>query len=251
MIVLDRPNPIGGLAIEGPALQPAFESFVGLHPLPIRHGMTLGELARFFQAERRLDLDLQVIPCAGWTRAMHWPDTHLPWVMPSPNMPAYETALVYPGGCLIEGTNLSEGRGTTRPFELWGASWLDTRAFPRTETPPPGVLLRPASFRPTFHKQAGRLCHGIQPHVVDPHAFMPVRLYTAFLLWARAVDPDRFAWRTQPYEFVGERPAIDLLFGNALERPAIEQGDIHDRESAWRDDETTFAARRAPYLLYT
>lgn len=249
--VLDRPNPIGGVLIEGPTIEPGFISFVGEHPVPTRHGLTVGELALLLRGECRLDLDLDVVLCDGWRRSMAWPDTELPWVLPSPNMPTPDTALVYPGGCLIEGTNLSEGRGTTRPFELWGAPWLD--GYKLAESAPlPGMIGRPCSFRPTFHKHAGRLCQGVQPHVVDRDAFRPLLTYTAWIASARSQDPERFAWRTEPYEFVREPIAIDLLFGSSRERLAIEQGIPADEIAReWRANEQAFADRRAPFLRYS
>jgi uncharacterized protein YbbC (DUF1343 family) len=252
--VLDRPNPIGGAIVEGPTLRPGFESFVGSHPIPIRHGMTVGELAQLFRDECPLDLDLTVVPCQGLTRSMTWRETGLPWVSPSPNMPTTDTALVYPGGCLIEGTNLSEGRGTTRPFEWWGAPWIipDPLAEPAPWTV--GALPRPCAFRPTFHKHAGRTCQGVQPHVEDPSTFAPVWFYTAMLALARSQRPDLFAWRREPYEFVVEPIAIDLLFGSDRERKLIESdpspGDLEDLRAEWRAEEAAFLERRAPYLLY-
>ncbi len=248
--VLDRPNPIGGTLIEGPSIEPGFISFVGAHSIPTRHGLTVGELALLLRNECRLDLDLQVFACSDYRRTMTWTETGLPWVMPSPNMPTLDTALVYPGGCLIEGTNLSEGRGTTRPFELWGAPWLDGHRL-AAELGLPGLHLRPCAFRPTFHKHAGQVCHGCQPHVTDPAAFRPLAAYTALLAAARAQDPDRFTWRTEPYEFVRDPIAIDLLFGSSQVRKAIEDGVLaRDIASSWSNHEAEFASRRAPYLLY-
>ncbi|MEO6811300.1 MAG: DUF1343 domain-containing protein [Isosphaeraceae bacterium] len=260
--VLDRPNPIGGEAIEGPILQPGFESFIGPHPIPIRHGLTVGELALLYRDELRLDLDLQVVACQGWTRSMCWSDTGLPWVLPSPNMSTPETALVYPGACLIEGTNLSEGRGTTRPFELWGAPWIDPHALAAQALGEltrlgrdQGMVLRPCSFRPMFHKHAGTLCQGVQPHVNDPDRFRPVAVYTVLLALTRAQAPDQFAWRTEPYEFVRDPIAIDLLYGSSRERELMESGspceDLFSLfDDAWACDEAAFRDRRAPYLLY-
>jgi uncharacterized protein YbbC (DUF1343 family) len=250
-VVLDRPNPIGGVLVEGPTIRAGYGSFVGPHPAPNRHGLTVGELARMFRAERRIDVDLRVIPCRGWARAMSWHETGLPWVMPSPNMPTPETALVYPGGCLIEGTNLSEGRGTTRPFELWGAPWIDPY-LPLGGTPPEGVMLRPCAFRPMFHKHAAQACLGLQPHVTDPSTFRPLMLYTRLLAWARAQDPDRFQWRTEAYEFISEPVAIDLLYGSSREREFIESGssDWGDLQALWAADEAEFRGRRAEFLLY-
>jgi uncharacterized protein YbbC (DUF1343 family) len=252
--VLDRPNPIGGLAVEGPTIRPGFASFVGAHPTPIRHGMTVGELARMFVAELGLDVDLTVVPCQGWKRPMLWGETGLRWVLPSPNMPTPDTALVYPGGCLVEGTNLSEGRGTTRPFELWGAPWLDPD--PLAELAPwlEGVLPRPCAFRPTFHKHAGKVCQGVQPHVADPAAFRPVWCYTAWLAEARRQAQDQFQWRTEAYEFVTEPIAIDLLYGSDRERRLIETGptrdELEDLRRLWEVEEAEFLDRRGPYLLY-
>jgi uncharacterized protein YbbC (DUF1343 family) len=252
-LVLDRPNPLGGEVIEGPMLQPGFESFVGAYPLPIRHGLTVGELARLECAELGINIELEVIACEGWRRGMLWADTGLPWVLPSPNMPTPDTALVYPGGCLIEGTNLSEGRGTTRPFELWGAPWLDPYALVEQVGEAPGALLRPCAFRPTFHKHAGQLCLGVQLHVVDPAAFRSVSLYTRFLAAARAQAPDQFRWRHEPYEFVRDPIAIDLLYGSDRERLAIEAWSEEEFQAithAWESEEAAFRARCAPHLLY-
>jgi uncharacterized protein YbbC (DUF1343 family) len=252
--VLDRPNPIGGQTIEGPTIRPGFESFVGPHPLPIRHGMTVGELARMFLEECAIDLELEVVPCQGWSRDMLWDETGLPWVLPSPNMPTPDTTLVYPGGCLIEGTNLSEGRGTTRPFELWGAPWLDPDVLAEPARWSEGALLRPCAFRPTFHKHAGSTCFGVQPHLDDPSRFSPVWFYTAMIASARAQQPDRFDWRREPYEFVVEPIAIDLLYGSDRERQLLESGptpsELEDLRALWSVDEAEFRDRRSRFLLY-
>jgi uncharacterized protein YbbC (DUF1343 family) len=252
-VVLDRPNPIGGRAVEGPALRPGFESFCGMHDLSVRHAMTVGELAALFREERGLDLDLAVVPCHRWRRRMRFADTGLPWVLPSPNMPTPEAALVYPGMCLLEGTNLSEGRGTTRPFHLVGAPWLDGTqlAADLTAERLPGVRFRPAGFTPTWDKHAGHLCHGVEIHVHDPEAFRPFRTGLACVAVARAQDPDRFAWRTETYEFVQGIPAFDLLCGSDRERRAIEAG------GRWRElarnfapEERAFGRRRGRFLRY-
>lgn len=249
-VVLDRPNPIGGNRIEGPTIRPGFTSFVGAHPIPIRHGLTVGELAQLYREELSLDLDLTVVPCRGWNRSMPWSETGLPWILPSPNMPTPDTALVYPGACLIEGTNLSEGRGTTRPFELWGAPWLDSDRL-ADPSPGDGAYYRPCAFRPTFHKHAGQTCRGVQPHVFDPSRFFPVAVYTDWLSRARLQDVERFAWRTEPYEFVRDPIAIDLLFGSSRERTAIESGaSTREIVTAWIREEAAFAERRRPHLLY-
>jgi uncharacterized protein YbbC (DUF1343 family) len=252
-VVLDRPNPIGGVLVEGPALRPGFESFCGLHDLAVRHGMTVGELAVLFREERKLDLDLEVVPCRGWSRPAPFRETGLPWVLPSPNMPTPETALVYPGMCLLEGTNLSEGRGTTRPFELFGAPWLDAHRLAEdlSREDLPGAAFRPASFVPTFDKHARVRCHGVELVVRDPAALRPFRTGIAAVVHARAQDPERFAWRTEPYEFVADVPAFDLLCGSSREREAIEAGaTVSEIGRAFLPEERAFARRRAPYLRY-
>jgi uncharacterized protein YbbC (DUF1343 family) len=253
VVVLDRPNPLGGTAVEGPTVRPGFESFVGVHPLATRHGLTVGELARLYQARRVPAVDLEVVACEGWRRRMFFDETALPWVLPSPNMPILDTALVYPGQCLLEGTNLSEGRGTTRPFELCGLPGLDAAALAAclNREALPGVVFRPVWFRPTFQKHAGRTCGGVQFHVVDRAAFAPVRTSLALLAAARALAPDTFAWRTEPYEFVADRPAIDLLFGSDRERRGLEAG-VPWRElaRAWQAEEQAFEEERKAVLLY-
>jgi uncharacterized protein YbbC (DUF1343 family) len=252
-VVLDRPNPLGGLLVEGPALRPGFESFCGLHDLAVRHGMTVGELALLFQAERKLSLELEVVRCEGWRRSLGFRETGLPWVFPSPNMPTPETALVYPGLCLLEGTNLSEARGTTRPFELLGAPWLDAHRLAEdlAREKLPGVRFRPASFVPTWDKHAGVRCHGVELFVTDAERFRPFRTGLACVLHARAQDPARFRWRTEPYEFVANVPAFDLLCGSSREREAIEAGaPLSDIVRAYAPEERAFARRRSAYLRY-
>jgi len=251
--VLDRPNPIGGAAVEGPALRPGFESFCGVHDVAVRHGMTVGELALLYREELSLDLRLAVIPCGGWKRGMGWSDTGLPWVFPSPNMPTPGTALVYPGMCLLEGTNLSEGRGTTKPFELFGAPWLDADrlAGALCEERLPGVRFRPVRFVPAWDKHAGRRCHGAEIHVIDPKAFRPFRTAMACVAAARSQDPKRFRWRTAPYEFVRNHPAFDLLCGSTREREALDRGrGWRGLRADWAREERSFSRRRSLFLLY-
>jgi uncharacterized protein YbbC (DUF1343 family) len=232
VIVLDRPNPIGGAAsqVEGAVQREGFLSFVGLEPLPIRHGLTVGEILAGI-AERdglRLGADgaLAIIPVRGWQRARSAPSWDRPFVMPSPNMPTAETALVYPGGCLIEGTNLSEGRGTTRPFEIVGAPWLDGHALAQglVATRLDGFVARPLTFRPMFQKHAGAICGGVQIHVTDEATFLPVATYAALTALAYAQDKERFRFRTERYEYVDDIPAFDLLAGSAEARQAILAG---------------------------
>ena len=256
VLVLDRPNPLGGLVVEGPRLRPGYESFVGCHDIAIRHGLTIGELALAYQADldaAGTQVEVEVLPCSGWRRTMWFDDTGLPWVLPSPNMPTLDTAVVYPGQCLLEGTNLSEGRGTTRPFELCGAPWLDpaTLAQRMTAANLPGVVFRPVVFRPTFQKHAGIDCGGVQLHVTDREAFRPVRTSLALLIEMRRLDPDRFAWRTAEYEFVEDPIAIDLLFGSDRERSAIEAGRSWEEiAAAWITEEEAFSQRRHHAWLY-
>jgi len=254
VFVLDRPNPLGGTIIEGPALRKGFESFVGAHDLATRHGLTIGELAMLYQ--RELDLgpgELHVIACENWKRGEHFDETGLPWVLPSPNMPTVETAIVYPGQCLLEGTNLSEGRGSTRPFELCGAPWIDAAKLARrmNDEKLPGVTFRAAWFRPTFQKHAGKDCAGVQLHVTNREAFQSVRTGLALLATMREMSGANFAWRTEIYEFVREPIAIDLLFGSARERKAIEAGTAwREIAKAWEPEEEAFKQRRHFALLY-
>ena len=253
VVVLDRPNPLGGLTLEGNLPDPVYASFVGLHPLPVRHGMTIGERAAYHNETHAIGCDLTVVPMESWRRAMHWEDTGLPWVAPSPNMPTPDTARVYPGGCLIEGTNLSEGRGTTRPFELVGAPFLDGRrlaaALERRRLP--GVRFRAASFEPAFHKWKGRVCEGVQVHVTDAVHFKSFATYLALIIDARRQAPREFKWRRPPYEFETGRLPIDLLCGGDGIRRAIERGaSLAVIERSWRPDLERFARARRPYLLY-
>jgi uncharacterized protein YbbC (DUF1343 family) len=252
VIVCDRPNPIGG-AIEGALLTPGYESFVGLFPIPMRHGMTIGELARLFNDEFALGASLTVAPMEGWHRHMYADETGLPWVLPSPNMPTLDTAIVYPGTVLFEGTMLSEGRGTTRPFELVGAPWIDADRFADAMNAHglPGVFFRSAAFEPTFQKHAKLACGGCQIHVTDRVTFRPVLTGATLISTFREFDPMRFAWRQPPYEYEAEKLPIDILAGSSLLRSQIESSvpPLAIAES-WQQDERAFATRRAPYLLY-
>jgi uncharacterized protein YbbC (DUF1343 family) len=257
LVVLDRPNPIGGTAVEGPVLDPAFSSFVGRYPIPVRHGMTTAELARLFNEAFGIGCDLRIAPMHGWRRGMYFDDTGLPWVLPSPNMPTPGTALVYPGGCLVEGTNLSEARGTTRPFELVGAPWLDAArlasdvAAALAREGLEGATARAAHFRPMFQKHARASCHGVQVHVTGRDRFRPFATYLVLLREALRQDPARFSWRDEVYEFVADRLAIDLLLGRAELRPMLEAGArIGEMEALWRRGLANFAALREPFLIY-
>ena len=253
-VVLDRPNPISGVHIEGGVIEPGFESFVGLVSCPNRHGMTAGEIARWRHGTEKLDGELAVITMRGWSRDMWFEHTGLPWVLPSPNMPTVDTALVYPGMCLVEGTELSEGRGTTRPFELAGAPHLDGQRLAKdlTAMELPGVKFRAAVFTPTFQKHARTPVGGVQLHVTNAEAFRPYRTGVAFLKAAHDQNPAQFRWREKAYEFVDKIPAIDLLAGSDAIRKGIEAGaSLDDMAQRWPRDEGTFAEERAAYLLYT
>jgi uncharacterized protein YbbC (DUF1343 family) len=253
VVVLDRPNPIGGMQIEGGGLEPGLENFCGLYPVPQRHGMTVGELARLYNDTFDIGCELDVVACEGWRRDAYFDACALPWVMPSPNMPTVETAIVYPGMCLLEGTNLSEGRGTTRPFELFGAPFVNGRALAEElmRYDIPGALLRPCAMEPTFDKFAGQRCEAVQIHVVDRGAFNAFRTGVAVLIAARTLWPDAFAWRTEPYEFRSDVPAIDLLTGRPAVRQAIDAGQGLDAVMAIACAGTdAYAGGRAAALLY-
>lgn len=250
-IVLDRPNPLGGEVLEGAPQRPGYRSFVGLYDVPVRHGLTIGEIARLVAAEERLDAEaLHVVPMEGWARAQTFEATGLPWVLPSPNMPTLDTAQVYPGGCLLEGTNLSEGRGTTRPFELWGAPFVDGEALAR-EIEAAGARLRPCRFEPTFHKYQGRSCRGVQVHAVEPGPFRSYALYLRMIAHVARSARGAFQLRSEPYEYVSDRPAIDLLTGGPEFRAVLEAPSALDDYLAAQDGPlAAFAEARAPHLLY-
>jgi uncharacterized protein YbbC (DUF1343 family) len=252
-VVLDRPNPVGGEVREGPVLREGFESFVGRHPVPLRHGMTCGELAGWLNEERGIGCELHVVRSAGWKRSMHWNDTGLPWVFPSPNLPTPRSCDVYPGMVLVEGTNLSEGRGTTRPFELFGAPWLDPYALHERvrDALGPGLVLRPCWFQPTFQKHAGRICGGGQLHVEDPAAVRSVRAAVTLFSACHQLAPDDFGWRPPPYEYEERLMPIDILWGHAGLREGVEAGAGVDEILAGVDEEIeAFEASIRPHLLY-
>lgn len=250
-VVCDRPNPLGG-EVEGAPQDPDFLSFVGLHPIAVRHGTTSGELARLLAAERGLDLDLAVSHMRGWARDVAYRDTGLPWIPPSPNIPTVESARVYPGMALLEGTNLSEARGTARPFEMFGAPWLEPLALTEAlaDLELPGVSFLPTRFRPMFEKHAGETCGGAMLEVTDSAAFRPFETGLSVIETARRVAPRDFAWRSEPYEF-DSRPAIDVLTGSARFRESLDAGAGASAEIArHRTEGRKFLARRDRFLLY-
>ncbi len=253
VVVCDRPNPIGGLGVEGPMLEPGFESFVGLFPIPLRHGLTIGELARLFNEHFGLGATLEIVAMGGWARGAWFDQTGLPWVMPSPNMPTLDTAIVYPGAVLFEGTLLSEGRGTTRPFELVGAPWADERALARRLNAHalPGVHFRAVRFEPTFQKHAQVSCGGVQTHVLDRDAFVPVLTAAAMLREFHVEAPTAFAWRPPPYEYEHEKVPIDILAGSSLLRRQVEaHEDPRAMAAAWAPAVEAFDAVRRTVLMY-
>jgi uncharacterized protein YbbC (DUF1343 family) len=253
VLVCDRPNPIGGIEIEGITLEPGCESFVGLFQIPTRHGMTIGELARLFNEHFGIGADLDVIRLEGWTRQMYWDDTALPWVMPSPNIPTLDSAIVFPGSVHIEGTTASEGRGTTRPFELVGAPWVKAEQFAAAlnRRGLPGVYFRPAVFEPTFQKHARVACGGCQIHVLDRATFKPVLTGFAVIEELRAADPASFAWKPPPYEYEHDKQPIDVIAGARWFCEAIDRGEraetIAQRSEA---SVATFRSLRQGFLLY-
>jgi len=255
MVVCDRPNPINGTSVEGNLVGEAWRSFVGQYPLPNRHGMTVGELARLFNEHFGIHCDLTVVPMSGWSREMWYDQTGMIWTPPSPNMPTLATATVYPGMCLIEGTLLSEGRGTTLPFEQIGAPFIDPhKLVARLETDShllPGVFFRPQYFKPIFQKHAGEVCAGLQLHITDRDQFKPLLTTLALLRAIAEIYPDQLQWRTEPYEFVSDRLAIDLLYGNPKLRETIFTDSFSLPALEEREELSAFLPLRQEYLIYS
>jgi uncharacterized protein YbbC (DUF1343 family) len=252
-VVLDRPNPINGIQIEGNIHETEFRSFVGMFPLPMRHAMTVAELALMFNSEFEIGCELEVVQMQGWRRAMWYEETRLPWVMPSPNIPAVETAVVYPGCVMIEGTTVSEGRGTTRPFEMIGAPYIEPHELIERlkKEQLPGVIFRPLHFEPTFHKFKGELCGGIQIHVTDRREFKPVITGIAITKAIRHLYPDDFSWKQPPYEYERVKLPFDVINGSASLRGQIEADmPLDEIEESWRESLDDFSERRKSYLLY-
>jgi len=248
LVVLDRPNPINGVSVEGNILDPHFTSFVGLHPIPIRHGMTVGELAHLINA--KINADLHIVEMNGWNRMMWFDETRLPWVQPSPNLPTLETAVVYPGTCLFEGTNISEGRGTTRPFEYIGAPWIEGARWAKTlnDLGLCAVVFRACYFTPMFSKYVGELCGGVQIHVTNRDAYRPVETALHMIATAHDLWPDDF-------ELLAPTPHghchFDLLTGTDEIREAVSRGvPVEEIVEGWRDELDSFLELRSEHLLY-
>lgn len=254
VIVCDRPNPIGGHLVEGPMLHDGFTSFVGQYPIPMRHGMTIGELAKMFNEHFGIGAKLEVVTMQGWSRTTWWDQTGLPWVLPSPNIPTFESAIVYPGTVLFEGTNVSEARGTTKPFELCGAPWVQNPerfAHGLNARTLPGVVFRPHAFEPVFHKHAGVLCGGCQIHITDRETFRAVEVGVALIEAFRTESPDQFAWREPPYEYEYTIPPIDILFGSAALREGLEGGSTtSELARSWSVEMAAWEELRGRFLLY-
>ena len=253
VVVLDRPNPLGGKEVEGNLLNSDYSSFVGLYPLPMRHGLTMAEMACYFKYAAGIDVELDIFAMEGWRRHYHFDKTGLFWVLPSPNMPSLKTALVYPGQVLLEGTNLSEGRGTTLPFELCGAPFLDPRAVLAEINPQAvkGLFLRPTWFTPTFDKWRGELCGGLQLHVVDLKLFSPYRFTLELLKTVIRLYPDSFSWLDPPYEYEYEKLPIDILTGDPVIRQAIEDdGDLDQMQKSWAGELEKFYDQCSNVIVY-
>lgn len=253
VIVCDRPNPINGVDVAGNVLEPAQASFVGQFAIPTRHGMTLGELALLFNNHFGIACDLEVIRMEGWERE-HWLDqTDAPWVMPSPNIPTLDSATVFPGTVHFEGTQLSEGRGTTRPFELVGAPYVDAEQYAGrlNDLHLPGVFFRSCIFRPTFQKHDGVSCGGVQIHVTDRDAFEPVLAGLQMVKVVHDLYPDEFRWKEPPYEYVYDRNPFDVISGTSSIRQAIEEGSsIEALQESWGESLIEFQRIRASHVLY-
>jgi uncharacterized protein YbbC (DUF1343 family) len=254
VVILDRPNPIGGEMTEGPLLRPAYASFVGLRTLPVRHGMTVAEIALYLKDVYYPRLNLHIIRMEGWKRHMWFDDTGLPWVLPSPNMPTLNTAAVYPGMCLLEATNLSEGRGTTRPFEIFGSPYVQSEKLSKRllEIKLPGVVFRSLHFLPTFQKHAGIMCGGAQIHITDRKKFKPFRTVAAVLKTVRELYPKDFSWKQPPYEYEEEHLPVDILAGSDRFRKEIEDGEeLHRMEAWWNEELYEFNKKiRKKYVIY-
>jgi uncharacterized protein YbbC (DUF1343 family) len=253
VLVLDRPNPLGGEMVEGNLLKPELYSFVGPFALPMRHGLTMGEMAGIFNEGFHIASDLEIVPMKGWDRTMIWQDTGLKWVMPSPNMPLPESAQVYPGQVIWEGTNLSEGRGTCRPFEIFGAPFLDTSLIKQSLPPEAttGCLLQEILFRPTFHKWEGEICNGFMIHILDHRLYHPYFSTIVLLKAIVELHKEQFAWSRPPYEYEYEKMPVDVILGDSSLKIKIEKGaDLFEIKEEWVEGLKDFLEWRKSYLLY-
>jgi len=253
MMVFDRPNPIGGEIIEGPSLNPEYRSFVGLSVIPIRHGMTMGELLLLINEKDKIGCNVEVLKMSGWGRGYWFDDLDLPWVLPSPNMPTLDAATVYPGGCLLEATNISEGRGTCRPFEIVGAPYIDAYGIVEEMNLMnlPGVIFRPAYFEPTFNKHRGEICGGFQMHITDREKFCPVKTIVFFISLVKKLYPDSFSWKNPPYEYEFDKMPIDVLWGDSSLRGTIDNGkELNELFEKMEFDRDNFRNERKEFLLY-
>jgi uncharacterized protein YbbC (DUF1343 family) len=253
MFVLDRPNPIGGIVVEGNTLEKGHESFVGQYPIPMRHGLTVGELAKLFNREFEINCELEVITMNGWERAYFYDETDAPWVMPSPNIPTVDTTVVFPATVFFEGTQVSEGRGTTRPFEIVGAPYIDAKQYADTleSLELEGVVFRSINFLPTFQKHMGQTCGGVFVHVLDREMFEPVITGLAMVKTIVDLYPNEFEWKNTPYEYVFDRNPFDVIAGTEKVRKMIENGSsVKDIKLSWQKDVEVFENLRKQYFLY-
>jgi uncharacterized protein YbbC (DUF1343 family) len=253
VVVLDRPNPVGGDKVEGNLLKDEFRSFVGIYSIPMRHGLTIGELALLFNNHYQIGCELEVIPMEGWHRHMLFHETGLKWILPSPNMPSTVTALVYPGQVILEGTNLSEGRGTTIPFQLCGAPFIDPYQLKNKvqQRKLPGIFLREVFFQPTFNKWQNEVCGGLQIHVTDPKTYKPYLTTLSIIQDIMSLYPGYFSWRKPPYEYEREKMPVDIILGDKSIREEIEQQkDINDIENSWQKELKDFKETAQRYFLY-
>jgi uncharacterized protein YbbC (DUF1343 family) len=253
IVVLDRPNPVNGIGVEGNCLSTDCASFVGRYPIPMRHGLTIGELALLFNAHFGIGCELEIVPMRNWRRRMFFTDTGLPWIPPSPNLPTPTSAMVYPGQVLWEGTNVSEGRGTTQPFELFGAPFIDSVRVGDTldRSAAAGVFLRPTIFEPTAGKWNGMTCHGFQLHVTDPFRFRPYFTSLSLMQSILRHHRQRFEWKTPPYEYEFHKQPIDLILGDRTLRRRLESLEPpEDLEASWQDGLDEFVQVSRKFHLY-
>jgi uncharacterized protein YbbC (DUF1343 family) len=253
VLILDRPNPVGGIQVEGNCLSPQVSSFVGRYPIPMRHGLTMGEYAAYINETFQLHCSLDIIPMTGWDRRMYFQDTGLPWVLPSPNLPTPSAAVVYPGQVIWEGTNVSEGRGTTLPFEQFGAPFVDIDkllSFMGSDHVP-GAILRPVAFEPTSNKWAGQVCYGFQIHVTDAYQFFPYQTSLKLLQGIIHLHKDQFQWKLPPYEYEWDKRPIDMIVGSSAIRQRLENlEDLAIIEKGWADELSEYATAAAKFHLY-